>query len=242
MPSPCSALGPALRALPLVLAACLAATGAPAGAQPEGGTGAAREGIARRADPAAARSRYAPEDWRALLEGEVVQRTRTVDAPGDGGRRARGAIVVDAPPERVWAVLSDHRAWPRIFPRLRELEVVAEDDSGAHLRHVAEAFWMEFTWYTVREAEPAEGHIAVRLDPERPGDLEAAESHWQLVPLEDGARTLAEFWTQMSVGGVPGWVEERLTQSGLSDQLRALREEVRRRASEAEGRPAPEGG
>lgn len=237
----CTALSRAPRALRRGLAVGLALACAPALAASEDAprSGEAPEAIAREAEPEAARSRYGAEDWSALLAGEVVQRSRTIDAPGSAtGRSARAAVVLDAPPERVWSVLMDHRAWPRIFPRLKELELLSEDAEGTHLRHVAEVFWMDFTWHTVRRAEPAQGRIAVQLDPERPGDLEAAESHWQLVPLDGGARTLVEFRTQMSVSGVPGWVVESLTESGLPDQLRALREEVRRRSAQAEARAA----
>ncbi|MDX1649770.1 MAG: SRPBCC family protein [Myxococcota bacterium] len=179
--------------------------------------------IACRADRSAVLAPY-DEATREALRGGAI-RTAWVEPDADG-RGVRAAMIVDAPPERVWSVLTAWERWPDFVPRLQELEVRSASEP-VRLRHRVQVVGMDVRYGTVRTLEPAAGRIEARLDPQQENDLETNRTVWQLVPLDDGARTFVEVQARLRTGWtLPGFVEEMLLDETLPDQMRAFRRAI----------------
>lgn len=225
---------PARGAVRCVLAAATAAflaSAAPAGA--------AARCIACRADAGAILAPWDAGTLRALRDGEI--RTSWVDeGEGDDGRRLRAAMVVDAPPRRVWELLTAYARWPEVVPRLRGIEV-RDAEEPVRLRHHVRVLGMDVRYGTVRTTAPRAGRIEARLDPEQSNDLETNRTTWQLAPLDDGARTLVEVRARLRTGWtLPGFLEGMLLDRTLPAQMRAFRDAIE--AGPDEGRAAADDG
>jgi uncharacterized protein YndB with AHSA1/START domain len=110
------------------------------------------------------------------------------------------SIRIDAPPERVWEVVSDITTMPRTSPELRSVEWL-DGRTGpclgarfaGHNRHEAFGEWST-TSHLVEYAPPRVFAWAV-------GDIERPSAVWRftLTPQEDGG-TLLRQWMQMGPG------------------------------------------
>ncbi len=69
-------------------------------------------------------------DWPRLFQGDILVSERRNEA---GVRGIRAMFTVAAPRERIWATLVDYDNFPRMFPGIEELKVLAQDREGALL-------------------------------------------------------------------------------------------------------------
>jgi uncharacterized protein YndB with AHSA1/START domain len=108
-------------------------------------------------------------------------------------------IEIDAPPERVWAIVSDIEVMPGASPELQAVEWL-DDRSGpglgarfaGHNRHEAFGEWS--TTSVIVEYDPPRVFAWAVGDPEQP----SATWRFSLEPRDDG--TLLRYWVQMGPG------------------------------------------
>jgi len=163
------------------------------------------------------------DELARLERGEVV-----VSSPPAGrSRPIAAAILIDAPPARVWEVMVDCPRAPEFVPGLRECRVLehAPDHELIHHRVKIFAFLPEVS-YTFR-ADYREGE---RIDFARTGgDLKAMEGSWTLAAVGGRrlGRTLVRYSVHLEPGFlVPQWAVRRALRHDLPELLRALRARV----------------
>jgi hypothetical protein len=118
-------------------------------------------------------------------------------------------VRLAAPPERVWAVLTDFHGLARLSPAFREVEVLEAPAAGLQrVRTLARLCVLVFC----RDAEqvqdfrrPGPGVLSALVDPAL-SDLREGEAHWRLEPDGAGthmhfrARLIPDFWVPPLVG------------------------------------------
>jgi ribosome-associated toxin RatA of RatAB toxin-antitoxin module len=172
-------------------------------------------------------------DWEAVISGEIV----TGDAPGATGatgvgRTLSAAGVVAASPVQIWSVLTDWPAYPRFMPNIAETRVRQLDARRAWLSQHLKVFWADVRYGTIWELEPEVGRLHFALDPAASNDLAATEGRWCLTPLPQEGGTLVRYEARIDTGmAVPEFVQTALTRRSLPALIRAIRDEVQRRAS-----------
>ncbi len=166
---------------------------------------------------------FSRADWARLEEGRVVFEM------AEARDEAQGAVLVEAGVGHAWEVLTDFRDWPRIVPHVEEI-AVRRGGAGLSLRQRMKILWKRFD-YTVRgELDPERRWIHFDLDRSRPGDLDRLEARFELTDL-GGRRTLIRFHSLLEAGvPLPGFVRRAVARSVVPDCLRAVREEIVRRA------------
>ena len=161
---------------------------------------------------------------RSRLErGEVV--TELTDGPG-GRRDARARALIAAPPEKVFAAVTDYEHYKDFMPFTTVSDV---------RRREGDTVWfyteLSFPLKTVRY------EIKLRLDRPRwrvdwalvEGDMKSNEGSWQLEPVAGGAETYAIYTVYVAVGfAIPGFIVSKLTEGSLPQLLKS----VRRRAGD----------
>ena len=142
---------------------------------------------------------FSPDERRRLLAGELVRRdmTRT-----DGRARLFGGSSwqrVDAPIDRVWAVVRDPSRYTRLIPSLESVEVVAQDGDARVLR-MHHAFGIGSADYFLRMTVDDEARaIRFALDTTRPHDVRAGRGFVSLSPHRGG--TIVAWGMLADVGG-----------------------------------------
>ncbi len=136
-------------------------------------------------------------------------------------------IEIDAPVDRVYAVIVDYERYPEFLPEIERAEIVARDGDTVDV-----AFSLNLIkrlTYTLRlVGEPDRGVSWTLLD----GMFQTNDGGWNLEPLE-GGRTRATYRIEVAVGVfVPGSITKRLVGSTLPTTLAAFK--ARAEAAEAD--------
>lgn len=194
-----------------------------------------------------------PETMQTLRQGRTIVERLPDDNPRLLGGRVLG--TVDAPVERVWAVVNDYAHYPDFMPNHKTTwiispEAVAELDPGADLNRAQFEAFLEP--YQMAAAEGDTVYLYAVLDLPFPvgkrwyllemtldsetheitwhrvyGNLRSVSGSWQLEPFDEG--TIATYTTRSDVGiRVPGF----LVSLGLNQTLPDVIHALRRRAAE----------
>ncbi len=174
---------------------------------------------------------YSDLEWKQLRKGGVL---RSADRQEATAARTRAAVLIEQPPARVWAVLTDFESWPGFMPHVTKTEITRRDGERMWVRQDFKVMLVGMRHTTVYDLEPKSGQLAWNLDLEQEHDIAASAGHWELVPIDEGRRTLVRYEAAMDSGrGMPAFVEDLLLKRSLADLVESLRAEVTRRESEA---------
>lgn len=178
---------------------------------------------------------------RAALRGELVVHTETFSRPGGkAAGRGVGAVVIARPAAAVWAVLSRFEDKAEYMPRIKQVDVLAQEPGRRRVRMVVDASvtTSRYTaWFALDEAG---GTIRWKLDRTAPDNTIAdTEGEWRLYPLGP-ARTLLYYRTYVDTGrAIPRFIQDYMTRRSLPNLLKAVRARVEARSLPGGARPAP---
>ena len=168
-----------------------------------------------------------PEVQRRLAGGEVVVQSDTAADPDHPRGRVRAAVLIRAPAEAVWAVMTDCRQTLLFVPGLRRCRRVDGAPDGRWEDIEQE---IRYAWFL-----PAVRYV-LRADYDRPrridfhrmsGDLKREEGSWVLDATPDGAATIVEYEMYLDPGfWVPQALVIRSQRKDLPAALMGLRERV----------------
>lgn len=113
-------------------------------------------------------------DWDALLAGKVV--VETVQHP-DGFSGLRASFLVAAARERIWAVLIDYENFPKLFPDIDKMRLLAQDQYGAQVEFWVNAIVAHYHFVLYRRyEEPGRRLTWTQIA----GDLKRIEGSWEI--------------------------------------------------------------
>jgi uncharacterized protein YndB with AHSA1/START domain len=160
------------------------------------------------------------------------------DRAGSKIREIRAVAEVDAPPERVLAVLADIERYPQFMPPTEQAKLLRrEGEAAVYYMEINPpvvarrdyCFKVEFDRLpdgTLRSHWQAETKGCL---PERRGvvRVQATDGEWILEPREGGKKTHALYRCHIEVGGqVPAWMVNKGSINQLPDVINSLRRAV----------------
>jgi hypothetical protein len=169
-----------------------------------------------------------PDVQRRLADREVVVETAAAD-PADQRGTFRGAVLIRAGPEAIWAVMTDCRQTLRFVPGLKYCRRLGGAPDGSWEDIEQE---ISYAWYlpTVRYVCRAHYVRPHRIDFHRiSGDLKRQEGTWMLTATPDGAATVVEYQMYLDPGfWIPQALVNRTLRKDVPAALAGLRERVER--------------
>ncbi len=150
----------------------------------------------------------------------------TAHREGDGGV-ARASMDVRAPPEAVWAVLSDCGQARRFMPNLLSCRVLQRGDGWDVREHRVRGWPLKPVMRNVSriDLEPNRRLSFHRVE----GDWSRSEGEWVLTPIDSGRGTHVDYRINAAIrGGVPASISQSFLVSNVRGTLTALRREVER--------------
>lgn len=165
-----------------------------------------------------------PEADRALTRGEPWLEVKA-DLAGAAGR-IRAVEELDAPPARVFAVLTDCALASHMASSLKSCRILERDPAGRWdvREHVSRPLPLFPSVRSVfrSDYDPPRGFTYRRTG----GDLQVLEGGWRLIPLDGGARTRVLYEGRAAVPfAVPHTLARAVLRQQLSQALAALRRE-----------------
>jgi carbon monoxide dehydrogenase subunit G len=178
---------------------------------------------------AAVRGEFGARQWRRLEGGQpLVETTRDENFAG-GREHLIATLLVEAPPETVWRVITDFESWAVLFPGVDGVQVVRLADDRVLVRQHTEALGISVDFTTVSILDPESGLVSVALDPAADNDLAAQTSSWELIPSADRTRTLVRLRLYVVSGQpIPAWVERVFVKRSAAETVEAVAHAVGR--------------
>jgi uncharacterized protein YndB with AHSA1/START domain len=174
------------------------------------------------------------EAERALARGEAWFEVRP-DRAGAAGQM-RAVEDVAAPPERVFAVMTDCALAPRMAPSLKSCRILERDPAGRWdvREHISRPmlFFPSVRSVFRSDYDPPRGFAYRRTG----GDLKVLEGDWRLAPLDGGTRTRVVYEGRAALPfAVPHALARAVLRQQVSQALAALRRECLARRGVGEG-------
>jgi ribosome-associated toxin RatA of RatAB toxin-antitoxin module len=126
-----------------------------------------------------------------LKQGKVVHKPLSNSKRG-GFYGGTGWIVVDAPPEVVWAAIVDWDSYHKVFPNTVSAEELSRKGDKSLLKMELGHKLVSVTYHCQIVRDEKNKILSFKLVENLPHDIEAARGYWRLFPQEDG-RTLVAY-------------------------------------------------
>ena len=171
-------------------------------------------------------------DWEAVDDGGVWVELR--EEPGSDAKRGLAAVLVEAAPESVFAVVTDNATFAEFMPRVLESSVRTGADGSLLNRQVISVPLIADRHYTIRVENRIDGDGALRTWTsawsyvEGSGNIVDTRGSWTVVRWDD-SRTLVVYDVLTDPGGsIPRFLKNLATKLTLPDLLESVRERVAR--------------
>ncbi len=154
------------------------------------------------------------------------------------GKTVEAATIIDAPHQKLCAILLDYASYPSFMPRIDKVKVANPAPDHAIVDYTLKLPLGKVTKYRLKmepKANDAACHIAWALTPWpelRPDEtIVDTVGYWQLTPLaSDKNKTVVKYHVYTDVGPVPlglGWLVDSMGRKGIPETMEALRARVK---------------
>jgi coenzyme Q-binding protein COQ10 len=156
--------------------------------------------------------------------GEILVHTR--GSKGQQKGMVEALVLIDAPAETIWKIMTDCPGAPTFIPGLKDCRILSSGENWEIIRHEVKWVWfLPRISYVFR----AEYQINRQIDFVKiEGDLREMKGSWRLLPLDDSGQTIVRYEVYLDPSFfIPQWLVERSLMADLPDMLAALRKKVR---------------
>jgi len=172
-----------------------------------------------------------PRATAALDRGEILvyPQARSGSDEPDWVMKA----VIDAPPARIWAMLSNCAGYTRIMPRIKAARVDRRDAKSDVCTVTVDMPFpysdLTSTGLSTYHRDPSKG-VLIRRWRQLSGDYEVNRGEWRLAPFRgDPRRTLVVYRVRVVPRAwVPGWIRRAAQRRTLPQTIEMMRRAARR--------------
>jgi len=164
------------------------------------------------------------KEWRKLERGAIIVKNQK--DPQTRDRISLGRVLIPAPWEVVWGVLTDYQSYPQFYPKLKEIKLLKKEGSRVWLDMVFSNLFLfsDFKARMVYEQEPSQWFLSYQIEE---GDFKKFYGSWKLSPVNQ-THSLVELRLYQYVGWwwFPFIPSSAFNNSLVSELLHSLRKQV----------------
>ncbi len=152
----------------------------------------------------------------------------------NGNVEVRCAVIVDAPPKEVWAVVTDYPSHAAFLPYVKEVAGIRQADGRFLVKGVAHSRlygdW-PFESLTTHAELPGDEYTTSWTEEEKDHDVFAASrGGWSVRPVgKDNKQTLLVFTLQVELQKCPNFIVRNIIMDRLHSLVKAMRDETLKR-------------
>jgi hypothetical protein len=153
------------------------------------------------------------DERRAIDRGDVI--VRDMEGRSDGRRMV--VFTVDAPPERVWAVVSRFSAFPTYIDEVKQAVVLDDGPDGTVVAFTVSQFGFTLTYYVRHRYDAARREGTWTLDYTKESDLDDSVGFWRVTPWPGApGKSLVEHSTHVALKtAMPGFLRAWIADNSL---------------------------
>ena len=163
------------------------------------------------------------DQFKRLMQGEVLVAVINAEGPSQG--MVAATILIEAPVERIWQVMTDCGEIPTFVPGVESCQIMSSGPDWEVIKHEVKWIWLlpKFQYVFRATYQPNKQIDFVRID----GDLKAMQGIWRLSPGRINTQTIVHYQVYLDPGFlVPQWLVRRALKKDLPAVLTALRSKV----------------
>lgn len=168
------------------------------------------------------------DQWSQLNAGSVLLLESSLQSgEKEANHAATAAILIDAPVEDVWAVLSDQDKAPDYMKTLLSSKLVEQNDSYSLLEQQVKVGFHKVKYIVKHMPEPP---VAIRFERES-GDLKEMGGFWRFFPVGEQPNTKTLLVYRLSLKPdfpIPPFIIKKSLTDNLPDTLNSVKSEVLR--------------
>jgi ribosome-associated toxin RatA of RatAB toxin-antitoxin module len=128
-------------------------------------------------------------DAKPVVQKQLLEAPALSEESINGNSFTVSKVVVHAPAERVWNILTDYENAPKVFPQLRKSEIVQSKGNIKVLKHQVQPTGLG-GYQTYNYVVEVTEHAPKSMEWHRiSGDFKAVDGFWKLEPINDGHDT-----------------------------------------------------
>jgi ribosome-associated toxin RatA of RatAB toxin-antitoxin module len=128
-------------------------------------------------------------DAKPVVQRQLLEAPALSEESINGNNFTVSKVVVHAPVERVWTILTDYENAPKVFPQLRKSEIVKSKGNIKTIKHQVQPTGLG-GYQTYNYVVEVTEHAPKSMEWHRiSGDFKAVDGFWKLEPVNDGHDT-----------------------------------------------------
>ncbi|PKL74108.1 MAG: hypothetical protein CVV27_22185 [Candidatus Melainabacteria bacterium HGW-Melainabacteria-1] len=135
------------------------------------------------------------------------------------------AIVFNKPIEETWRLISKTEDQIRYLSDIDDLKIIRKSGATDNIEFTVSAGPFSKTYRVIHRFSPDKMGFEWGLDPSFDNDLQKLTGFWRFYRFGDG-KTLARYGSNVSIRGVPSWVESMFKKKGISQALGQVKKYV----------------
>ncbi len=135
------------------------------------------------------------------------------------------AIIFNKPIEEVWRLISKTEDQILYLRSIDDLKIIRKGGTSDNIQFTVSAGPFSKTYRVIHRFSPEKMGFEWNLDPTFNNDLQKLRGFWRFYRFGNG-RTLARYGSNVSLRGVPTWVESLFKKRGITDALNQVKKYV----------------
>ena len=165
---------------------------------------------------------------KEITDGKIIVNTSddTIDETTQAKSSLITAVLIfNKPPEEVFNLLYRSEDQIKFLEELKDVKVISRTDTQNDIEFKTRAAVFTFVYRVIHHFDKNNLYMYWAMDKSFKNDLQDLRGFWKFYPYP-GGKTLARYGSNVSIKGVPDWVENIFKKSGVKNALTNVKKYV----------------
>jgi ribosome-associated toxin RatA of RatAB toxin-antitoxin module len=165
---------------------------------------------------------------KEITDNKVVVTTSEPTVDETTGARTSlitAVMIFNKPPEQVFDLLYRSEDQIKFLPEIKDVKVISKTEKDNNIEFKTRAAVFTFVYRVIHKFDKNNLYMDWVMDKNFKNDLQDLRGFWKFYPYP-GGKTLARYGSNVSVKGVPEWVENIFKATGVKDALKNVKKYI----------------
>ncbi len=158
---------------------------------------------------------------KEITSGKII--VTTSEPTEDEVTKARSSLITavmifEKPPEVVYDLLYRSEDQIKFLPEIKDVKVISKEETKNDIEFKTRAAIFTFVYRVIHNFDKNNLYMYWAMDKSFKNDLQDLRGFWKFYPYP-GGKTLARYGSNVSIKGVPEWVENIFKKTGVKNAL-----------------------
>jgi ribosome-associated toxin RatA of RatAB toxin-antitoxin module len=165
---------------------------------------------------------------KEISSGKII--VTTSEPTEDEVTKARSSLITavmifEKSPEQVFDLLYRSEDQIKFLPEIKDVKVISKTDKDNNIEFKTRAAVFTFVYRVIHKFDKNNLYMDWAIDKNFKNDLQDLRGFWKFYPYP-GGKTLARYGSNVSIKGVPEWVENIFKATGVKNALKNVKKYI----------------